>query len=568
MPKDEIFLQSWEKSIQTVREIFAFCLVLAEHGIYDERIEKYLSIAEKMQDRDEKSKTYGNFKWYFNSQKIVDLNSVEFSLREGLLLWIRHRERLNENTKQILEGLLKTGIKGVLNHQVLPRYTNIFLVKTWNLVAYGENFADDKIKKLAYKMLDEWLEYTGENGIREYNSPNYYFVDITALGLIYRYTHNDEIRKKSEIGLKLFWTDLALNFFEPAGRIGGSRSRDYDYIYGKDGVEQLLSYYGWLERKKNIALDYLIKLSEWKPPLEISNLRKKYPRFIERKIGARKGEWACHYIGKKFSLGCCGFCYSPLDKPLVFLFPSKDLANGYVVFDARNDPYGEKPEKQPWSGFEHKVCLHLVPFITASQHRNELIMYASIKADDPSIPRIAPVVHGFYTHFVFPSVQIFKDGKRIYLQKGEKIDIGIDDVLILKHRSAAIGIRIFHATDLSGQKPAIYLINDGNKYSVLRMTVVHSDKKKDAGTGEIGFYIAGKDDVNSKEGIEMFHKKLKKVEITMNRNNNDIEILKNSVVTMRFNPEKWQIMVDGNVSDILGFNGKDIGKKILTGAKL
>jgi len=97
---------------------------------------------------------------------------------------------------------------------------------------------------------------------------------------------------------------------------------------------------------------------------------------------------------------------------------------------------------------------------------------------------------------------------------------------------------------------------------------VHSDKKKDAGTGEIGFYIAGKDDVNSKEGIEMFHKKLKKVKIAMNRNNNDIEILKNSVVTMRFNPEKWQIMVDGNVSDILGFNGKDIGKKILTGAKL
>ncbi len=303
-------------------------------------------------------------------------------------------------------------------------------------------------------------------------------------------------------------------------------------------------------------------LSEWKPPESIRKYGNRYPRFIERKIGSEKGEWACHYAGRQFSLGCCGFCYSPLDKPLAFLFASKELPNGYIVFDARNDPYAEKPEKQPWAGFEHEVCLHLYPFITAHQKREELVMYARIKADDPSVPRLAPNVQGFYTHFVFPSCEIFVDGEKIELKSGEKKKVGVDRVVMVRYKSAVIGIRIFYATDLNSCEPEIYLINDGNRYQVIRMTVVHSDKKQDRGSGEIGFYVSGKDGVKKEVAVRI-SEEIRKIEFEVIKNSDIMKISKNSEVLLQFNPDKWERVIDGNVKHILSVNGKDIGRKIL-----
>lgn len=557
------YIENWQQSIHTTREIFALCLVLAELGVFDKRIENYLALVEKKQDRNSESETFGNFTYYLDSEKVVDLNAVEFCLREGFLLWIRHKYKLNEKTRNILEQLIRYGIKAVLTRVVQARYTNIYLIKTWNKIAYGENFEDEEIRTQGYRMLDEWLSYTQENGIGEYSSPNYYHNDITALGLIYNHAKNKEARRKSKIGLHLFWTDIALNFFKPASRLGGSKSRDYDYIYGRNGIGRILAYYGWIDKKRKNVFDYLIALSKWRPPESIKKYADKYPRFIERKIGSKKGEWACHYVGKQFSLGCCGFCYSPLDKPLVFLFPSNELPNGYAVFDARNDPYGEKHEKQPWSGFEHQVCLHLVPFITAHQNREEIVMYARIKADDPSIPRIAPDVQGFYTHFVFPFSEIFVDEKKIALKSGEKRRLTVGQVVIVKYKSAAIGIRIFYATDLDSQVPEIFLINDGNKYNVLRLTVIHADKKEERGNGEIGFFMKGRDDMES-DCIMKFYQSIKNIQFKVDRDRNGMmKISKNSEILLHFNPDKSEIIIDTNVKHILSMNGKDIGRKIL-----
>ncbi|MCM8825840.1 MAG: hypothetical protein NC937_06885 [Candidatus Omnitrophica bacterium] len=288
-----------------------------------------------------------------------------------------------------------------------------------------------------------------------------------------------------------------------------------------------------------------------------------YPRFIERKIGNNRGEWACHYAGKQFSLGCCGFCYSPLDKPLAFFFASKDLPNGYVVFDARNDPYAEKPEKQPWSGFEHDVCLHLVPFITANQNKKEAVMYAGINAEDPSIPRIAPHLRGFYTHFVFPACEIFLDGEKINLKRNEKIKIAIDQVVIIKYKYAAVGIRIFYATDLHSRSPEIFLINDGNRYNVARITVVHSDKKEEKGNAGIGFFVEG-EDATGYNSVKKFHQHIKDIQFKVDiKSDGRMEISKNSKIVLRFNPEKWERTIDSNVEHILNLNGKDIGRDIL-----
>jgi len=44
-----------------------------------------------------------------------------------------------------------------------------------------------------------------------------------------------------------------------------------------------------------------------------------------------------------------------------------------------------------------------------------------------------------------------------------------------------------------------------------------------------------------------------------------MEISKDSTMILKFNPEKWERMIDRDVQCILSVNGNDIGGKILEG---
>ncbi|MFN3423047.1 MAG: hypothetical protein ACK40X_15135, partial [Armatimonadota bacterium] len=173
-----------------MRELFTFALESAEADWEMGRIEEALALAEQMQDRDPESRTFGNFRWYWESQRPEDLNAVEFCMQDAALLWMRHRDRLPSKALERLERLIRFGIEGILQHSVSVGYTNIFLMKTWNCIALGENFGRPELAQRGYGMLDAWLLYTYENGIREYLSPTYHGVSLDSLMLIARFSRN------------------------------------------------------------------------------------------------------------------------------------------------------------------------------------------------------------------------------------------------------------------------------------------------------------------------------------------------------------------------------------------
>src|SRR5436190_22897907 len=78
----------------TSRGLFAYALVLSEANQNLERLEHLFDVAAKMQDRDPQSKSYGNFKWKWDDAKIVDYNAVDFSMRGGSLLWLKHKDKI------------------------------------------------------------------------------------------------------------------------------------------------------------------------------------------------------------------------------------------------------------------------------------------------------------------------------------------------------------------------------------------------------------------------------------------------------------------------------------------
>ena len=163
--------------------------------------------------------------------------------------------------------------------------------------------------------------HTHHNGLCEYLSPGYYVVDLQNLSLIYRFTKNSVVRKMATVALEYIWTDIAVNWYQPSQRLGGTHSRDYDRLYGHSFVDQLVAEMGWSdlgEEKKPITsvMDLFPLMGAFG---EIERyMASPLPRFVYQRWGEADHQRAAHYLGSNFSIGSAESNYNNMDKtPLV-----------------------------------------------------------------------------------------------------------------------------------------------------------------------------------------------------------------------------------------------------------
>ena len=146
--------------------------------------------------------------------------------------------------------------------------------------------------------------HTAENGICEYLSPTYYGVDLGCLGFIATFAKRERGRKQAEALLKLLWTDIAANWYEPAMRLGGAHSRDYNYLFGRGYCDHQLRIVGWLPMPEKFHLGGLLypMLSRFKPD---SRLRKmsleKFPRLVRQTWGDYWYQTATNYATRSLA---------------------------------------------------------------------------------------------------------------------------------------------------------------------------------------------------------------------------------------------------------------------------
>ncbi|MGD2175832.1 MAG: hypothetical protein PVJ27_10555, partial [Candidatus Brocadiaceae bacterium] len=166
------------------RELFSYGLALCEAGMHPERLERLFEVAARMQDRDPKSRGYGNLRWSWEDGAVLDYNAVEFCMQGGTLLWKRHRDTIPAAARAKLQELMAYAVSGCLQHHVPSSYTNISLMNAENLILLGELLDRQEVADEGYKRLDRFCLYTWEHGIHEYCSPTYYGVDLECLLLI------------------------------------------------------------------------------------------------------------------------------------------------------------------------------------------------------------------------------------------------------------------------------------------------------------------------------------------------------------------------------------------------
>jgi hypothetical protein len=477
-------LRSREASLG-IRGVVRFALEAAGNGWNPTAVEEALRVARSMQDTTAGSDHFGNFRWRLGDASVTDPNAVEFATQLTSLLRLAHAASLTPDSRDLLDAIHRDALVAIRRHDVKPGYTNIHLMQTWNLLALGRA-GDADAEQAGRAAWGDWLAHTARHGITEYSSPTYYGTDLDSLGLIAGHADDDGIRREAAAALTLVWTTIAADWFEPAKRLAGPHSRDYDYLFGHGYLDEHLHAAGWLEspprsdpagwlpRAPRDHLHVFRDACRCGPPAHLHDtLARRTPRFVVQRFIAEPWARSTNYIGETLAIGVAGECRGPEDKSLAIHLPGGPAtANVTLVLDGRDDPYGRR--KEPVGHGGQSKAHHLRTFLVSSQ-RGPRITAAWMF--DPAVPAFKADPEDLSclrAHLIMPAdAEVWTSDERL-------IDGAVlpgDATIFIRRQQAVVGVRsLLAATD--GSAPRNFRLRvDAAKIGGQRLTAMLQDAR-------------------------------------------------------------------------------------------
>ena len=584
----------------STRNLFSHALFLCEAGRHDLPIDALLAEGESLQDVDPESPTYGNFGWYRHTPEVTDRNAVEFIGHTASPLWILHRDRLPTATRKRLKRILERMVDGCLLHRASPAYTNIALSNAGNLIVLGEQFDRPEAIDEGRRRLTEVLVLVWQGGFNEYSSSTYYGVNLDALHFIEKYAKCRQSRDRAKAMIRLLWADMAANWFpilspydvdansdwdvnRAWGRLGGTTSRTYDYLGCiHECLHRHLRAINWLPPHRSPAREHhFARPGEYRPDVAMRTAAyTQFPRHVRQRWGVRPEQWRAITVHRDIALSVSAATYWNSDIPMAIDFsaaclgidarPEQFIPHAYFIADGREDPYGKKRYAAGSAG--HRKALHLRPFWTATQRGNDAIGFVRYQSKDWE----AEEVTNLQSHIVLPEPQSLTiDGRPIAVPDrsvNAEIAIGARQAIVLRYETAAVGIRVMKATDKAGNAAKIRLVDDGNPFDVLRLTVEHeSDTAKAEPVAAYQVRIGP--NLDNDESFEQWQRDFLAdratvietsddvIRIAAPTENTDGEI---SVAVRRNRADLLTaVTVPGRPNDILEVDGRAVGRRIL-----
>lgn len=532
-----------------VRDCFLFLVdALDTRFLKDEQVEWLLKkVQTRMISNPAGGKSYGNIFWGWQETgyDIGDGNNIEFCMQYGMLIKLLFDDRLSTEARKTLDEIFTLGIQGARNQAVRISYTNIFLMKIWNFVAYGQVYQQPAMLEEGRNYFNQWLKHVAQYGNREYDSPTYCGVDLESLLLIYTFSKDADIKSKAADALNFFLTDLSAHYNVRAGILAGAHSRDYNRVFGRDLLEE--KYFNPLLGRQNnnthlfhqVCLSALQQLGLSTQQKEIMNRKN---RFIVQRWDSLANSYACDYVGNKVSIASSNQAYSPDDKPFVMYLSSKripEMPNIVYVMEGRDDHYGtwgsqgmgdkmkdRMPANYPANGGWGKTR-HLMPFMQSAQNKGELVMLVSGEKDHNCINDY------LNSTILLPNSldQIWIGNNQINVPAtGKGIALDSTHTLFAKFEDVAIAIRIIWDDAGEGIPAALY--NDGFSYQssrenfqvknngALRLTLRHANK----GKAKIAMWWKTTEGIKTAADFLNFRKKVLSAPVMLTNQNGIVDI--------------------------------------------
>ncbi|MGL4594581.1 MAG: hypothetical protein ACRCUY_07630, partial [Thermoguttaceae bacterium] len=422
---------------------------------------------------------------------VTDQNAVEFVCGRALPIWFECRDALLEKDRETLNRILLRSIEGCSKHRVRSDYTNIALFNAVNLVLLGEAFDRPETLKEGLNRFHAITNAIWEHGAYEYTSPTYLAVNLEVLQMGLRYSKNAEARQVMRALLDCFWGELSFNSYTPSRRLGGSQSRSYNFVHGRGGTDRWSAFAGFWKEPGKESDNFLIEIANATVPIpaELQHQNGVFPRLIKQRWGRLHPEWRTFYATDKIALGTSGAEYPSLqDVPLAIDIadPKNDPSNKdiilprcYFIPDGREDPFGIS--KYPTSTAGHQKALHLRHNWAGAQRTVDAIGVAIYSPKNLA----DPVVTNVQSHFVLrrpDSIQI--GAKQVDLDALKVAPISLDkNPLVCFYGETAIGFRPLWGRSQNDMAAIPQLVDDGNKFELLRVTWDHHTSDKTVNPG-------------------------------------------------------------------------------------
>lgn len=347
-----------------------------------------------------------------------DENNIEFALEMACVALIKYRDGFSEENKAIFDDFIDKAMYASWNHDnVAVTYSNIYIMRTWNMIALGENLAKDRtwgcshnltaetIAQKGYSMLRAFYDQTAAWGVHEHNSPTYTGVQAECIGYLAKFTKNPDAKAISEKLLKYLSAMIFANYFTPGKVASGAMSRCYYRGSSGGKIDQLAGglIYGY-------GMYWYNQLAAWEPSAQDREINSTYPRTVAYTFGADMGTDASgkefyemnamNYIDRKFSISSAGHRYTGNGtEKSIHVVVAGDAHRGIINYahylEGHNDPYGvTNYGSHAWQCFR---CVH-----GRSQHENEVVFInAGNGRDEPT-----PLWTNIKSHFVVPGTYV------------------------------------------------------------------------------------------------------------------------------------------------------------------
>lgn len=454
------------------RELMKYALEAAVAGESPAKIGGVLKRLRDQQELRADHINFGNFRWYRSQPEVKDRNAVQFVCQIAMMLTLGHPGQLSADNDHTLRALMKDAAQGCLKQPVKPSYTNIFLMKAANLILLGQYLNEPGLVEQGRANLREWFEWTRTNGITEYNSTTYTGIDMDCATQLVRLAKDPHDRETGMAILQLLWIEVSANWFEPAKRMGGSHSRDYNYLLGLGATDVQLTGNGWISAGKVQSLEAETSARVWVAPREWSDsIRNTVPREVIQRWMPGPENIATHWLTQDYSIGTCGTGKAFDDKVFAVQFAGgRNAPMAYFVMESRNDPYGLS--KEPDSNGHHKT-LHLRPALATVQNKDRVLLLAADDTEKPKHPRPVPELKGLWSHLVFPS------DAAVCGTDGSPAAAGLlppNQPVFLRKGRVTLALRFIETRkEWSGnQRLPVALIRDGDSVKAARITIEHA----------------------------------------------------------------------------------------------
>ena len=476
-----------------IRGVLRFALEAAGRGWNPEAVEEALELARSMQVTDPADAQTGNFRWRLGDAGVADPNACEFAgqllamLRledDGALVPRPGGRRLSPRARGLVDAMARDVLGAIRRHAVEPGYTNMALLRAWNLVALGD--PADGEGAAAWRA---WRAFTSDRGVTEFVAPTYLGIDLDALALLADHAPAWEVRVEAEATLDYLWRSTACHWLPAAQRLSGPRSRDYDWLWGRGYCDEHLldagwlvvaprvEGAGWLPKAPRDRLHVYRSACRWEPPGSVrEEIVDRRPRFVVERTGQRPWQRITDWVGRSASIGVAGESRGGEDKTLLVNIPPPGAGpadadgpwrapNVTLVVDGAGDPYGAARGADAEGG--PAKARHLRPYLVSSQagpHVTALWLLDPRRtpfAVDPA------ALSGLEAHLLLPAACPVWTAEAPLAPGAE---LPADAVVFVRGRDSALAVRFLAPADADLRARSIVLVADADRPDVRRLT--------------------------------------------------------------------------------------------------